>query len=366
MRSSKGLRLGSIRGVPVYLTPGWALIFLVLIVLFTPTVSRLLGLDLLPAALVAAGVPLLLAVSVLLHELAHGLTAQRFGVQVREYVLSLWGGHTAFDSDIGRPGPSALIAAAGPLTNGVLALGFWVAANGVDRPAAALVLGAVAYTNVFVAVFNALPALPMDGGRLLEALVWRVRGDRDLGTLVAGRVGQGAAVLVGAIALWYGALRGTTNWVTVIWGILIASMLWQGASAAVRVANARRRTRDVDLTAWTVPAALLREDEPIAAIRGVGPGHVALLADHLGTPVGWVQPSALTAVPAAAWADTPLSSVAMRLPPEAVLVEHRGSDAVAKLALAARAGARFVVLMGPDRRVVGVVDVVEAGRRLPR
>jgi Zn-dependent protease len=363
----KGLRLGSIRGVPLYLTPGWALIAVVLVVLFMPTVARVLDVGTVAAAVIAAGIPLLLAVSVLLHELAHGLTAQRLGFPVREYVLSLWGGHTAFDDEITRPGASALVAVVGPLTNGVLALAFWGATGAVGSRAAALVLSAVAFTNVFVAVFNILPALPMDGGRLLEALVWRVRGDRELGTLVAARVGQGVAALVALGSLYWVVILGTRDWVTLIWGLLIGSVLWQGASGAARVARARRKTRDVDLTMWAHPATVLSAQAPVSALGGVaGTGVAVLLAGPDGRPEAWVQPAAVQAVPLQAVATTPLAAVAARLPAEALLTRHHGSDAVTQLARAARAGARFAVLMTFDGRVLGVVDIVDAGRRLPR
>lgn len=365
MRSSRGLRLGSIRGVPLFLTSGWALVFVVLIVIFAPTVARALGVGLAPAAAIAAGVPLLLAVSVLAHELAHGLTAQGLGYEVREYVLSLWGGHTAFEADMARPGASALVAVVGPLTNAVLAAGFWFGAQAAGGPAARLVLGAVAVTNAFVAAFNALPALPMDGGRLLEALVWRLSHDRDLGTLVAARCGQ---VVAGALvlgALVYGGM--TQAWTTLIWGLLIGSMLWQGATAAVRVARARRATRDVDLMAWALPVAVLDAGAPITMLRAIPPGQsVVLVTARDGTPAGWVQPSAVQAVPEDAWQHTPLAAVAVTLPGEAVLTTHVGADAIAQLARAAKAGARFVVLTGPDRAILGAVDVVDASRRLPR
>lgn len=361
-----GLRVGAIQGVPIYLTPGWALITGVLLVMFTPTVARALDLDMLPAALVALGIPLLLAASVLAHELAHGLTAQRLGIPVREYVLSLWGGHTSFHDEIARPGASALVAAVGPVTNGVLAAVFTAAAGAVDSPAAALVLSAVAYTNVFVAVFNAIPALPMDGGRLLEALVWRVRDDRDLGTLAAARVGQAVAVLVGLAGVYLGTVNGRQDWFMLIWGLLIASMLWQGASSSARVASARRATRDVDLGAWAVPVTVLDQQAPISALRGVDVAAAVLLAGPGGRPVAWVQPAAVQAVPAEAVATTPLVAVAARLPAEALLTTHTGTAAVAQLARAARAGARFVVLVGLDGRALGAVDVVEASRRLPR
>ncbi len=369
MRSA-GLRLGSIRGVPLILTPGWGLITIVLVVLFTPTVRRVLALDVVPAAAVALGVPLLLAVSVLLHELAHGLTAQRLGVRVREYVLSLWGGHTAFHSEIGRPGASALVAVVGPATNAVLAMLLWwlagVVQSGVTSQgsaALALVVSVAAYTNAFVAVFNALPALPMDGGRLLEAAVWKARGDRDLGTLVAARVGQGVAVLVVVGGLARGAA--TSDWVTAIWAVLIGAMLWQGATGAVRVATARRATRDVDLTAWMVPVTVLPAEAPVTALAGVA-GSVVLTAGPDGVPTGQVLPDAVRAVPVAAREHTALLTVTTPVPADALLTEHRGSEAVAQLAQAARAGARVAVLVGLDRRAIGAVDVVDAAKRLPR
>ena len=367
MRSGKGLRLGAIGGVPLYLTSGWAVIALVLVALFTPTVQRVLGLDVVPAAVIAAGIPLLLAVSVLLHELAHGVTAQRLGFPVREYVLSLWGGHTAFDEEITRPGASALVAVVGPATNGVLALAFWWGSGAVDSRAAALVLSAVAFTNVFVAVFNALPALPMDGGRLLEALVWRVQGDRELGTLVAARVGQVVAVLVGLTGVYLGLVRTPQDWVSLIWGVLIASMLWQGATASARLAQARRRTRDVDLSLWALPVTVLSPQAPVSSLAGVaGTGTAVLLAGPDGRPEAWVQPAAVQAVPAAARETTPLAACAARLPTEALLTRHHGSDAIAQLALAARAGSRFAVLVAPDGRALGAVDIADVGRRLPR
>jgi len=361
-----GLAVGAIRGVPIYLTPGWALITVVLMVVFTPSVARALGLELVPAALVAAGIPLLLALSVLAHELAHGLTAQRLGIPVREYVLSLWGGHTSFHDEIARPGASALVAAVGPATNGVLALVFTATSSAASSPASSLVLSAVAFTNVFVAVFNAIPALPMDGGRLLEALVWKVRDDRDLGTLVAARVGQVVAVLVGLAGVYLGALAGSQNWITLIWGLLLASVLWQGAAANARIATARRATRDVDLMAWAVPVAVLDQNAPIPALRGVDGAAIVLLSGPDGRPIAWVQPAAVQSVPPDAIATTPLAAVAARLPPEALLHTHQGSAAVGQLARAARAGARFVVLVGLDGQALGAVDVLDASTRLPR
>ncbi|MFV0427547.1 MAG: site-2 protease family protein [Beutenbergiaceae bacterium] len=365
MRSTRGFRVGSVRGVPLILTPGWALIGIILIVIFAPTVSRVLNVGIVPAAAISAGVPVLLALSVLLHELAHGLTAQACGVHVREYVLSLWGGHTAFQSEIRSPGVSALVSVVGPATNAVLAAGFWLAGQAAPGGAATLILYAVAVTNVFVAAFNALPALPMDGGRLLEALIWRVNGDRDSGTLVAARVGQVVAVLVAVGSLAYSTQ--TQRWSSGIWGVLIGWTLWRGATSTVKMARARRAVRTVDLNAWSMPVVVLRAHESIAHLaQRVPAGSIALIAESDGRPRAWVDPRAVQSVPASEWDRTSLSTVAAVLPQEALISAHRGADAVAQLAKAAQAGARYVVLVGLDGHALAAVDVIDAGRRLPR
>src|SRR5690606_21300508 len=134
--------------------------------------------------------------------------------------------------------------------------------------------------------------------------------------------------LVGLVSLYLGAGRGRPDWVTVIWGVLIASMLWQGASAAARLARARRGTRDVDLPQRAVPVLLVPERAPVAALPGMlagtAAGAVVVLGDQVGRPVAWVQPDSVAAVPEAVRGTTPLSALGQHLPPEAVVVGHRG------------------------------------------
>ena len=286
---------------------------------------------------------------------------------MREYVLSLWGGHTAFDEEITRPGASALVAVVGPLTNGVLALAFWGASGAVGSRAAALVLSAVAFTNVFVAVFNVLPALPMDGGRLLEAVVWRVRGDRELGTLVAARVGQGVAVLVALGSVYWVVVVGTQDWVTLIWGLLIAlgavaGSLGVGARGTGSTQDPRRRPDDVGATRRPCCRPRRRSRRwagwPAPVWRCCSPGR--MVGRRPGSSRRRFRRSHARPSRRRRWPRWPPG-----FPPRHCY-RHHGSDAVAQLARAARAGARFAVLMTLDGRVLGVVDIADAGRRLPR
>jgi len=100
-RTRSGWVLGRIAGAPVILAPSWLVVAALLTWLFVPTVqSAVPGIGTLAAWLAAAGFPLLLAVSVFLHELGHGLTARSLGIPVTEYVITLWGGHTQFDREL--------------------------------------------------------------------------------------------------------------------------------------------------------------------------------------------------------------------------------------------------------------------------
>jgi Zn-dependent protease len=179
-------------------------------------------------ALAVAGALVLFA-SVVVHELAHALTARRFGVQTTSIALFLFGGVATLESEPPTPLADALVALAGPALSALVA----VAAYGAMLVAAVLVppryadaatdmLAYVTLANAVLAVFNLLPAYPMDGGRVLRAIVWRVRGDRDGATATAALVGMafagGFAVAgVAAVAL-------TRTW-QFGWYLLVAGFL---------------------------------------------------------------------------------------------------------------------------------------------
>src|SRR5690625_2005382 len=116
---------------------------------FTPVVRARLDLGIAAWAAVALAVPALLALSVLVHEIAHGVTAQLRGYRVREYVITLWGGHTTFMSEIDRPGAAAAVAVAGPVTNLLLAGAGWVIAPQLGSIGAFLAI-TLSLTNAFV------------------------------------------------------------------------------------------------------------------------------------------------------------------------------------------------------------------------
>jgi Zn-dependent protease len=149
--------------------------------------------------------------SILVHELAHALTARHFGVQTESIELWALGGLARLRDEAPSPKADALTAGAGPLTSLLLGAGFIGAAYGAAAlDTSDLLIGAIGWlgiVNVLLAVFNLLPGAPLDGGRLLRAWRWRRTGDRLRATDDAARAGQFLAWVVIIVGGW-GVLSG--------------------------------------------------------------------------------------------------------------------------------------------------------------
>lgn len=316
-----GWRIATLRGVPVYLGRSWPIVALVIVATFGPSITRALpGLGA-GAYLVAVAYALLLLGSVLAHEAGHALVAQRFGHRVDAIVADLWGGHTTYQAHTNTPGRSALVAVAGPLANAVLAVVAYLAWPHVTHDVTALLVGALYYSNAFVAVFNLLPGLPLDGGFLVDSLVWKATGSRTTGQIVAGWTGR--VVTLGVVA-WFVVLpllRGETpDLFSIMWMALIASFLWQGATAAIAGARAQRAINTVDPRTLVRPTHLVPATATLAQVAadGIPAGTVAITTDPAGRPVG-VFGDAVSQVPSHLWATTPVSAVTVALPAAAVV-----------------------------------------------
>ena len=156
--------------------------------------------------------------SVLLHELGHALTARVYGIRTRAITLHLLGGVAAIEGEPRRPSEEILIAAAGPAVSFLLAMALGVpplvAIFLGASPALVAILAWPATVNLGLAIFNLLPGLPLDGGRILRGVLWAWRGDRISATLAAARAGEflgwgliglGALSILGIVAfggLW--------------------------------------------------------------------------------------------------------------------------------------------------------------------
>ncbi|NTV40513.1 MAG: peptidase M50 [Demequinaceae bacterium] len=305
--------------------------------------------------------------SVLLHEVAHAIAARAFGRKVSEIVLTLWGGHTSFDATGITPLVNGVTALAGPAMNLVIA--------GVARLVLAVadvgglagdVLAYVAWANVLLAAFNVLPGIPMDGGRVLESIVWGVTRNRNKGTLAAAWMGRVVAIAVVAYSFASPILQGRRPGITdIVVALIIFSVLWPAASSAITYSRTMMRRDGLTVAALMVPAvgvpytATVEESRRIAATAGVTE-IVVLGADDV--PAGRFPLELTDQVPPEAREDTSLQSVTTPIPRGAAVEQAAAADVLIP-ELRQWWGKTDVLVVVDGTSVVGIlrlVDVVAA------
>ncbi|WP_323958443.1 site-2 protease family protein [Arthrobacter sp. JZ12] len=342
-----GIPLGRIAGIPVVLAWSWFIIAAFVVVVFGPQVAGLYRGIGIGAYVVALAYAVLLAASVLVHELAHALTARVFGWPTTRIVLNLWGGHTQFENFAASPGRSLVVALAGPAANLVLALGGWVAII-ILEPAGVvnLLSNILVWANFLVAAFNVLPGLPLDGGRIVESAVWRVTGSQEKGTVAAGWSGRIIAVgLVAAVVIFPLLAGGQPSTSMVIVAVLMAGFLWLGASSAIANAQMRLRLPAVSAGRLKQPAVGMRAGTSVAQVRRLladRPGISVVLTSPEGLPEAVVDHDALSAVPEPQAESTPANAVARALAPGAYVPEFAEGQELIQY-LARLAGSEYAV-----------------------
>lgn len=201
-RQTRGIPLFSVFGIRVIADYTWfiivTLIAATLAIGWFPTAVP--GRSPLQYVLLGLITALFFFASVLVHELAHSVVAVFSGIPVRKITLFLFGGVAEISREPSDPGMELRVALAGPLTSAALAAGFWVtfAAMGADpaRPGLQLAVLYLALANSFLLAFNLLPGLPLDGGRVLRALIWRATGNLRRATYFASTSGKVIAALL--------------------------------------------------------------------------------------------------------------------------------------------------------------------------
>ena len=213
--------------------------------------------------------------SILAHEIAHALEAKRRGLTVQDVTLYVFGGATRITSDIKRPGDEFALTIVGPWASIVLGCGFGLVAYGAASAGIgtiADVAGQLGWLNVFLGVFNLLPGAPLDGGRLLEATVWRFTRDRSRATAASTRTGQ----VLGTLIVIFGLnelLFVTGGFIGGLWLMLIGWFLVKAAGAerlmaSVRTRLAGRRAGDIaSPLAAGVPLGSALSEAVSAAVR---------------------------------------------------------------------------------------------------
>ena len=328
-RVDGGLLLCRVAGVPVLLSPSWWVGAAVIVLPYTPLVGRLLpGASFWASGLLAAVFTVLLALSVLLHELGHCVVAVRLGLPVRRVRLFLLGGISEISRTPPKPSQEGLIAAAGPAVSILLAaitgLG-WLALP--PGGAVWLLVAQTCVANLAVAVFNLLPGLPLDGGRMLRSVTWAVTGRRHAGT-TAGVVGAGA-VAVGLV-VW--ALLGLVSnaqdqWLRLGVCLLMAWFVVAGAGAEHAAEQRRGWPEGLSLTDLVRPVLQLPAESPVrdALVAATGRGVVLVRAD--GLAVGLLDQTAAERLATHA-PQEPAERAAEPVGPDTILLEDEAPDAI--------------------------------------
>jgi Zn-dependent protease len=296
-------------GVPVYVAPSWFLVAALITWVFGGQLERVLP-DLGAARyLVSLFFAVAFYASVLVHELAHTVAALRFKLPVRRIQLQFFGGVSEIEKETDTPGREFVLAFVGPLLSLALAGLFYLGLRAVTPGTVpGVLLAGLMISNLIVAAFNLLPGLPLDGGRMLRAVVWKVSGKPMTGTVAAAWTGRAlaVAVLIGLPLLSYadgvGSDRGTgaDSLTDALLAAILAAIIWTGAGNSLRMARLREHLpglRARNLTRRAVPVgpdtplseALRRASE--AGARGL------VVTDPNGEAIGLVREASIVEIP---------------------------------------------------------------------
>ncbi|MBN3948634.1 MAG: site-2 protease family protein [Nostoc sp. NMS7] len=306
--------VGNLFGIPFYIHPSWFLVLGLVTWSYSsglaaqfPQLSA--GLALLLGLMTA----LMLFASVVAHELGHSFVAIRQGIDVKSITLFIFGGLASLEKESKTPGEAFWVAIAGPIVSLLLcgiftAIGVTTAASG---PLAAI-LGVLASVNLALALFNLIPGLPLDGGNILKAIVWKITGNPYKGVTFASRVGQifgWVAILSGIVPLLLFGSFGN------FWNLLVGFFLLQNAGNAAQFARVQEKltgltaedgvTHDSPIVSANLS---LREFADERVISGQN-WHRFLVTDDHGQLVGAIAVDNLRTIPTALWSETPIKEV---------------------------------------------------------
>ncbi|MFL5886690.1 MAG: site-2 protease family protein [Thermoleophilaceae bacterium] len=219
MLSGRSIQIARIFGIRIGVDTSWFLIVFFLIWWLSDSYRNVFPGQEGKAFVLATISVLLLFVSIILHELGHAVVAMRNGIGIAGIDLWMLGGIAQMKKESPTPGVDFRISAAGPAVSLAIALicgailkvgassgefGKTLGlASGADHNAARLVLGYVATTNAVIFVFNLIPGLPLDGGRIARAVAWWRTGDRAEATKIAANLGRGVSYLLAGLAIFF-------------------------------------------------------------------------------------------------------------------------------------------------------------------
>ena len=359
------LTLGRLGGVQIRIHWSWLVVFALIVWSLAASVFPSQNPELSDGVHLAMGfvAALLFFASVLLHELGHAWQARREGLEIDGITLWLFGGVAEFKGAFPSPGAEFRIAIAGPLVTLGLAVGFLLVALASLPSAVDGVAAWLGYINLTLLVFNLIPALPLDGGRVLRAGLWRARGDLAWATRVAADVGMGFGYLFIALGVLMFIVQGSFSGA---WLAFIGWFLLQAATA-----EARYVATEQALAGLKVGDLMVRH--PVTVDPDLTVGHFMdeiassrrfttyPVVDGSGRPIGLLAFGSVAAVPRSEWDARRVGESMIPLEQVPLLTESTPAvDALADLSSRPRANRGLVVDNGHLEGLLSITDLARA------
>jgi Zn-dependent protease/CBS domain-containing protein len=300
--------------------------------------------------------------SIVLHELSHSLTARRFGIEMRGITLFIFGGVAEMSSEPPTPKAEFFVAVAGPVASfaiGGASFALSLAARAVGAPAqAASILGYLAFVNVAVAIFNLIPAFPLDGGRILRSILWHTRGSLRWATKITAQIGGAfglfllAAGVVVVITVPGGFISG-------LWFFLIGLFVRNAAQMSYQQLLLRRALEGE-------PVSRFMQPDPVVVPRGISVRELVEdyvyrhhfkmfpVVDEGGRLSGCVTTRQIRELPREEWDRQTVGALAQSCAPENTL--RADTDAMEALSRMSRSGASRMMVVEGDR-LLGVLSL---------
>ena len=346
-------------GIPVYISPYWLVFAVVLVVMYANSAEANIA-STQSRYIVAAAFVVLLYVSVLIHELAHCVVARGFGLPVRRVLLYPLGGYSEIEQEPGSPGREALISAAGPVISLVIAGVGYVIARSIPHGLTHQLVAQLFFANLVVGIFYLLPGLPLDGGRIFRAGVWKITGRQSAATMAAAWAGRVLAIALVGFALFGQRSSGSFISLYWLWLLVIAGFIWIQSTQAIKAAKIRERLPMVSARALSRKAIPVAANVPVSeAVRRAHElgARALVIVDHENTPTALVSESAVLATPEERRPWIEVGSLARSLSPEMVLSANlAGMDL---LKAVQQAPASEYLLIEPSGQVFGVLAAAD-------
>ncbi|NJM22306.1 MAG: site-2 protease family protein [Richelia sp. RM2_1_2] len=348
-------RIGSLFGIPLFLDPLWFLILGLVTLNFGVSYQELGSIQGWSAGVIMA---LLLFGSVILHELGHSLVAKKQGIKVNSITLFFFGGIAAIEEESKTPGKAFQVAIAGPLVSIALSVLLTLIAAAIPETIALhMMLGDLARINLVLALFNLIPGLPLDGGQVLKAALWKATGNRFQAVRLAAKTGQilgYAAIALGLVVDYF-----TGELITGLW---IALLGWFG----IRNAKTYERvtTLQETLLAMVASDAMTREFRVVDADKSLryfadeyllaNNQSQVYFADRDGRYQGMVSIADLQVIERSLWETQTLQSIVRPLDQIPTVKESMSlAEVIIKLE---KEKLQRVTVLSPAGAVAGLID----------